>query len=55
MKLEFSWQIFENTQMSSFMKIGPVAAELLHADGRTVGGTDVTKLRVAVRYFANAP
>ena len=33
------------------MKIGPVAAELFHADGRT----DMTKLIVAFHYFANAP
>jgi hypothetical protein len=29
------------------MKIIPVGAELLQADGRTDGRTDVTKLRVA--------
>jgi hypothetical protein len=35
-KLEFSRQIFEkNTQMSNLMKIGPVGAELFHADERT--------------------
>jgi len=33
------------------MKIHPVGAQLLHADGRT----DVTKLIVSFRYFANAP
>ena len=34
MKLEFSRQVFEkkNTQVSNFMKIRPVAAELFHAD-----------------------
>jgi hypothetical protein len=37
--------------MSSFMKIRPVVAELFHADRRT----DVTKLTVAFRNFANAP
>jgi hypothetical protein len=31
------------------MKIRPVGAELLHADGRT----DMTKLRVALRNFQN--
>jgi len=31
MKLEFS----KNPQISSFMKIRPVGAELFHADGRT--------------------
>ena len=33
------------------MKIRPVAAELFHAGGRT----DMTKLTVAFRNFANAP
>jgi len=34
MKLEFSQRIFQNTQISNFMKIRPVAAELFHADER---------------------
>jgi hypothetical protein len=33
------------------MKIRPVGAEMLHADGRT----DMTKLIVVFRNFANAP
>jgi len=34
MKLEFYQQVFEkNTQLSDLMKILPVGAELLHADG----------------------
>jgi len=33
------------------MKIRPVGAEFLHADAET----DLTKLRVAFRNFANAP
>ena len=33
------------------MKIRPVGAELLHADGRT----DMKKLTVAFRNFANVP
>jgi len=36
------------------MKILPVGAELFH-DGRTGGRTDMTKLIVAFRNFANAP
>jgi hypothetical protein len=35
MKLEFSRQIFEKAQISIFMKIRPVAAELFHGDGQT--------------------
>jgi hypothetical protein len=33
------------------MKIRPVGAELFHADGKT----DMRKLKVAFRNFANAP
>ena len=36
---------------SSFMKIRPVGAKLFHADGRT----DMTKLIVPFRNFANTP
>jgi hypothetical protein len=36
------------------MKIRPVEAELFHAD-RTDGQTDMTKLVIAFRNFANAP
>jgi hypothetical protein len=51
MKLEFSGQIFRKTQVSDFMKIRPVGAELFHAGGRT----DMTNLIVVIRNFANAP
>jgi hypothetical protein len=38
------------------MKIRLVGAEMFHADGRTDGQTtDMTKLIVAFRNFANAP
>ena len=36
------------------MKIRPVGAQLSHADGRTDGQTDMTKLIVAFRNFATA-
>ena len=39
------------TQISNFMKICPVGAELFRAGGRT----DMTKLMVNFRNFANAP
>jgi hypothetical protein len=42
---------FSNTQISSFMKIRPVGAELFHVGGRTV----MTKLIVAFHNSANAP
>jgi len=48
-KLEFYRQIFEITQISNFMKIRPVTAELFHADGGT------TKKIAVFRNFANAP
>jgi hypothetical protein len=51
MKLEFSRQFLKNTQISNLIKIRLVGAELLHADRRT----DMTKLKVAFRSFANAP
>jgi hypothetical protein len=37
------------------MKIPPFEAELSHADRRTDGRTDMTKITVAFRNFANAP
>jgi len=37
------------------MKIRPVGAELYHADRRTDGRTDMTKLIVTFRNFTNAP
>jgi hypothetical protein len=35
MKLEFSRHILEKSQISSFIKIRPVRAELFHADVQT--------------------
>ena len=46
MKFEFSPQI------SNFMKISPVVADLFHADRRTERNDDVI---VAFRNFTNAP
>jgi hypothetical protein len=43
----------KNPQISNFMKIRPVTAELFHGYRRTK--TDMTKLIVAFRNFANAP
>ena len=37
------------------MKVHAVGAELFHADGQTDGPSDMTKLTVTVRNFANAP
>jgi len=37
------------------MKMRPVRAESFHEDGRSVRRTDMTKLIVAFRSFANEP
>jgi hypothetical protein len=60
MKSEFSGKFFfpKNTQISNFMKICPVGAELFpcgQIEGRAERRTDMTKLRVAFRNLANAP
>jgi acyl-[acyl carrier protein]--UDP-N-acetylglucosamine O-acyltransferase len=49
--LNFADTISKNGQISNFVKIGAVRAELFHADERT----DVMKLSVALRNFATAP
>jgi hypothetical protein len=54
MKLEFYGQIFEKAYIK-FYKSRPLGAKLIHANGRKDGRTDVTKLIVALRNFANAP
>ena len=51
MKLEFSQYIFRDTQIPNFMKICPVGAEMIHADGQT----DIINPIVAFRNFANTP
>jgi len=44
----------KNTEVSDFMKIRQVGAELFHAD-LIDRRTDITKLTVGFRNFANAP
>jgi hypothetical protein len=44
--LNFLNRLSKNTQISNFMKIGPVGAEFLHADRQTDGQTYMTKLIV---------
>jgi hypothetical protein len=53
MKLGVSRQIFRKSVNIRFIKISPVVAELFHADVRTDGLTDITKLIVAFRNLAN--
>jgi len=55
MKIEFSRQFCKNLQISNFMKIRPVGAELFHAERQSDRRMDRTKLIVAFRNFANAP
>ena len=50
-KREFSDIFSKNTEIWTFMKIRPVKAKLLNADGRT----DMTNLIVAFRKPTNAP
>jgi hypothetical protein len=44
----------KNAPLSNVIKLRPVGAELLHADGRTYGQTDMTKLIVAFHNFAKS-
>jgi hypothetical protein len=53
-KLNFLDRFSKYVQISNFMKIRPVGAEMFHADGRTERQTDMMKLIVTVRSFANA-
>jgi len=47
------WPFTKNHVNVNFMKIRPVEAQLLHADGRT-DRQNMTRLIVAFRNFANA-
>ena len=49
--LNFLDRFSMKTEISNFMKIRPVGAEIFHAERRT----DMTKLIVAFRNFGNAP
>jgi len=54
MKLNFLERFERNAhQIPNFTNIRPVGTELVHADRRTEGQTDTTKLRVAFRTFSN--
>jgi len=51
----FSVQISEKRpKMSYFVKIRPVGTKLPHAHGQTGAHSDVTKLEVALRNFAQS-
>jgi hypothetical protein len=49
--VKYPSHLFKNTQISNFMKICPMGAEMFHADR----WTDMTKLIIALCNFANAP
>jgi len=55
MQFKFSGQIFENIQISNFLEICQLGAELFHEDGRTDGQAEMTEPTVAFLTFANAP
>jgi hypothetical protein len=52
MKLEFPQQILKRIKILQYLRIHLVGAEWFQADDRR---TDMTKLIVAFRNFANAP
>jgi hypothetical protein len=51
--------VSQNTKLLNFMKMHPVGAEMLHVDERadrqTDGRSEMTKLIVTSRNFANTP
>jgi hypothetical protein len=51
----FSKYFRKKADISGFVKIRPVRAELFHTDEQTEGQTEVTKLKVDFRNFADAP
>jgi len=52
-KLEYSRQIFEKYYISNLMKWEPSCS--MRTEGRTRGGTDMTKPAIGFRNFVNAP
>jgi hypothetical protein len=55
LNINFAGRHTKNTQISDFIKIRPLGAELSHADRRTGEQTDMTKLIVDFRNFAEVP
>ena len=51
--LDFLNGFSKNPQISNFMEIRPVGAEVFHADRQTGGWTDMTKLIVTFCNFAH--
>jgi hypothetical protein len=55
MKLELSLKISEKFSNIKFHENPSSGSRVFHVDGRTDGQTNMTKLIVAFRNFANAP
>jgi hypothetical protein len=55
LNLNFLDRFSKYMQTLNFMKIRPLGAELFHAEGRTDGPTDMTKLMVPFRNFVSVP
>ena len=51
----FATNVLKILKYKTFLKIRPVGAELLHADGQMNGWEDIRKLVVAFRTFSKAP
>jgi hypothetical protein len=54
-KIIFFDRFSKNIEISIFLKICPVGAELFHADGQMDRQTDMTKLTVVFHSFVNMP
>jgi hypothetical protein len=52
--MKFIDRFLKNNKISNLIKILPMGAELFHVEKLTEGQTDMTKLKVAFRNFANA-
>ena len=55
LNLNFLRRFSKNIKKSNLVKIRPLREELFHAEGRTDGQTDMTKLIFSFRHFAKAP
>ena len=53
--MNFLDKFSKNYKIPDLVKIRPIGAKLFHAEGQTERQTEVSKLVVAFRSFANAP
>jgi hypothetical protein len=54
-QLEFSGKISKNPHISNFIQIRPAGANLCHADGRTDGDTETSKVIAVFGNFVKSP